>query len=144
MMKLFVGGAAFAALFVSAAAFAQTAAPATSTMRTHRSHSYFARNENRSDVAKHVEKMFARFDLNRDGFITKDEVATTEAAYQARQQQQAPKRAAKLFERLDANHDGVLSRAEMSHHPNAAHMAMVDESGDGVLSREEYDALQDM
>lgn len=159
MMKLFVGGAAFAALFVSAAAFAQTAAPATSTVRPHRSHSYFARNENRSDVAKHVEKMFARFDLNRDGFITKDEVATTEAAYQARQQQQAPKRAAKLFERLDANHDGQITLAEVE----AAHaaryaargeqpkpgrrvhsrlFARADTNKDGVITRAEFDAAR--
>src|SRR5689334_5602859 len=105
MMKLFAGGAAFTALFVSAAAFAQPTAPAAPTGRAHRSHSYFAKNENRTDVPKHVEKMFGRFDLNGDGFITRDEVATSEAAYQARQQQQAPKRAAKLFDRLDANHD---------------------------------------
>jgi len=119
MMKLFVGGAAFAALFVAAAAVAQTTASASSTVRTHRSHSYFARNENRADVPKHVDKMFARLDLNRDGFVTRDEIATSEAAYQARQQQQAPKRAAKLFDRLDANHDGQITLAEVE----AAHAA---------------------
>ena len=157
MMKLFLGGTAFAALFVSAAAFAQTTAPASPTVRTHRSHSYFARNENRSEVPKHVEKMFARFDLNRDGFITRDEVATSEAAYQARQQQQAPKRAAKLFDRLDANHDGQITLAEVE----AAHaaryaaqgeqpkstrpvhsrlFARADVNKDGVITRAEFDA----
>jgi Ca2+-binding EF-hand superfamily protein len=159
MMKLFLGGAAFAALFVSAAAVAQTTAPASPTVRTHRSHSYFARNENRTDVPKHVQKMFARVDLNRDGFITKDEVATSEAAYQARQQQQAPKRAAKLFERLDANHDGQITLAEVE----AAHAARyaatdrqttrtrpvhsrlfdrADANKDGVITRAEFDAAR--
>lgn len=48
------------------------------------------------------------------------------------------------FSKLDSNHDGVLSRAEMSHHPKAAHMAMVDEDHDGKLSREEFSELEGM
>lgn len=48
------------------------------------------------------------------------------------------------FSRLDLDHDGVLSRAEMSHHPKAAHMAMVDEDHDGTLSREEFSELEGM
>ena len=48
------------------------------------------------------------------------------------------------FSKLDLNHDGVLSRAEMSRHPKAAHMAMVDEDQDGTLSREEFAELEGM
>jgi hypothetical protein len=48
------------------------------------------------------------------------------------------------FDRLDVNHDSVLSRAELAHHPKAAHMAMVDENGDGVLGRGEFAELEGM
>lgn len=48
------------------------------------------------------------------------------------------------FSKLDTDHDGVLSKAEMSHHPKAAHMVMVDENRDGVLSRDEFAELSDM
>jgi Ca2+-binding EF-hand superfamily protein len=48
------------------------------------------------------------------------------------------------FEKLDADRDGVLSRTELAPHPKAAHMAMVDGNGDGVLSRDEFDELQGM
>jgi Ca2+-binding EF-hand superfamily protein len=157
MKKLFVGGIASAAVFASAAALAQSAAPAAPAPGNHRAHGYLARNENRADVSKHVEKMFARFDLDHDGFVTKDEVASAEAAFDARQRQQAPKRAAKLFDRLDTNHDGQVTLAEVE----AAHAARyaardrqanskrrvhsrlfdrADANKDGVVTRAEFDA----
>lgn len=48
------------------------------------------------------------------------------------------------FSKLDTNHDGTLSRAELAKHPKAAHMAMVDEDQDGLLSRDEFEQLQGM
>jgi Ca2+-binding EF-hand superfamily protein len=159
MKNLSVAGIAFASLFVGSAALAQSAAPADPASASHRRHGYLARNENRAEVPKHVEKMFARFDLNRDGFITKDEVASAEAQFEAKRQQQAPKRAAKLFARLDANHDGQITLAEVE----AAHAARyaatdrqttrtrpvhsrlfdrADANKDGVITRAEFDAAR--
>jgi len=48
------------------------------------------------------------------------------------------------FDQLDADRDGVLSRTELARHPKAAHMAMVDENGDGVLDRGEFMEMQGM
>jgi hypothetical protein len=48
------------------------------------------------------------------------------------------------FSQLDANHDAVLSQAEMARHSTAAHMAMVDDNGDGVLGRDEFAELEGM
>lgn len=48
------------------------------------------------------------------------------------------------FSKLDSNHDGKLSRTELAKHPKAAHMAMVDENQDGLLSQEEFGQLQGM
>ena len=156
MKMMFVGGIVLAALFDSGAAIGQSAAPAVAAPSGHR-HSYFARNESRTDVPTHVEKMFARLDLDHNGFVTKDELAQVEAKAEAKQQQQAPKRAAKLFDRLDGNHDGQITLAEVQ----AAHAARyavrdrqadparpvhsrlfdrADANKDGVITRAEFDA----
>jgi Ca2+-binding EF-hand superfamily protein len=157
MKMIFVGGIVLAALFDSAAALAQSGPPAAPVPTVHRGHGYFAKNENRADVSKHVEKMFARFDLNRDGFVTKDELASAEAKVEAKRQEQAPKRAAKLFARLDGNHDGQITLAEVQaahaaryaksdRQPNAArpiHSRLFDRADankDGIVTRAEFDA----
>lgn len=160
MKKVFVGGILLAALFTAASVGAQTVSGKSDAPKPARvRHSYFNSDESRSDVPKHVEKMFARFDLNHDGFIAKDEVAKTEAAYQARQQQQAPKRAAKLFERLDANHDDQITLAEVQaahaaryaargEQPDPARpvrsrlFARADSNKDGVITRAEFEAAR--
>ena len=160
MKKVFVGGILLAALFTAASVGAQTVSGKSGAPKPARvRHSYFNSEESRSDVPKHIEKMFARFDLNHDGFVTKDEVAKTEAAYQARQQEQAPKRAAKLFERLDANHDGQITLAEVQaahaaryasrgEQPNSARpvrsrlFGRADSNKDGVITRSEFEAAR--
>ena len=93
MNKLVFGGAALAALI------AGTAAPAGTSAKPPRARpNYFATNELRADVPEHVEKMFTRFDVNHDGFISKDEVAAAQAQFEARAAKSAPKRASRLFE----------------------------------------------
>ena len=66
MKKYLIGGAAAAAMVAGGAVFAQTApqqAPRTHLMKT----------ETRAEAQARVAKMFARLDVNHDGFITPNE-----------------------------------------------------------------------
>ena len=153
MNKLVFGGAALAALI------AGTAAPAGTSAKPPRARpNYFATNELRADVPEHVEKMFTRFDVNHDGFISKDEVAAAQAQFEARAAKSAPKRASRLFDRLDTNHDGQITQAELDAvraARNATRRVPVnasrrsgpsplfvraDANKDGILTRAEFDA----
>jgi Ca2+-binding EF-hand superfamily protein len=89
----------------------------------------------RDEVAQHVRAMFARLDTNRDGFITKNEVAALHEhmagmhaamaggmggrAMDMEEHSMAMEPGA-MFDRLDTNHDGVISRQEFT----AAHARM--------------------
>ncbi|NUQ18661.1 MAG: hypothetical protein HOP95_09450 [Sphingomonas sp.] len=137
MNKLLIGGAA-AALFVAfAPALAQSAPPPGVAQGTAparplppqpgapRMHMRAMSDHvmTRDEVVKHVQKMFARFDTNHDGFVTKEEV---EGFHQrmgmmdgrpgmegrfAEHRMHRPDRAA-MFDKLDTNHDGVISKQE--------------------------------
>lgn len=154
-MRLFVsGGVVIAALF-TAPAISQTApATPTSPVRHHRP-SFFTSNQNRSDIAARVARMFKPLDLNHDGFVTKDEIASSEAQFQDRMAKSAPKRAAKMFDRLDANHDAQITQAEFdaghkarrsakqgksSRRSKSSLFARADANKDGVVTRAEFDA----
>lgn len=163
MKTILLGGAAAAFIFASGVAFAQTAAqtapaPAMQTERHHRT----PKPEQRADVQRRVERMFARLDTNHDGYISKDEIAAAQALRQQKSQQDAPKRAARMFDRLDTNHDGQITRAEAeaAHTSRMAandeqsprHAAYVsrffdraDANKDGVVTRAEFEtAAADM
>jgi Ca2+-binding EF-hand superfamily protein len=157
MKKYLIGGVAFTAIVGATAALAQTAQPVQPAPAAKHGRPFFNKPEARTDVQAHVQRMFARLDTNRDGFISKDEIAAAETQFQAKAQQQAPKRAAKLFARLDGNHDGQITLAEVQ----AAHAARfaargnqanpqkpvhsrlfdrADANKDGVITRGEFDA----
>jgi Ca2+-binding EF-hand superfamily protein len=153
MNKLVFGGAALAVLIAGTAAMAGTALKPPPARPN-----YFATNELRADVPKHVEKMFTRFDVNHDGFIGKDEVAAAQARFEARAAKSAPKRASRLFDRLDTNHDGQITLAELDAARAARNarrrvpvnasrrsgpsplFARADANKDGILTRAEFDA----
>jgi Ca2+-binding EF-hand superfamily protein len=153
MKKLVFGGAALAALVGGTAVAAGTAAKPPRGRPN-----YFATNELRADVPKHVEKMFARFDVNHDGSISKDEVAAAQALFEARAAKSAPKRASHLFDRLDTNHDGQITQAELEAARAARNVTRrvpvnasrrsgssplfvrADANKDGILTRAEFDA----
>lgn len=112
MKKYLIGGAAIAGLAGATIAVAQ---PAPTPQ--HAAHSRFSKPEARADVQRHVQRMFARLDTNRDGFIDKNEVAAVEAQFQAKMQQREQARSANrpnAFDRIDTNHDGVISRDEFA------------------------------
>jgi Ca2+-binding EF-hand superfamily protein len=154
-MKLFVsGGAVFAALFTAAAATAQTTPTPTSLPKApHARRSFFTSDQPRADVPAHIARMFNQLDLNRDGFITADELASSKAKFEERQSRNAPKRAEKAFDRLDTNHDGEVTQAELAARPStrksatgkhrpagSSLLARADSNKDGTLTRAEYEA----
>lgn len=154
-MKEFVsGGAVLAALFTATAALAQTAPTTASPPKpAHARRSFFTSDQPRSDVAAHVARMFKQLDLNRDGFITADELAASKATFEDRMSKSAPRRAEKAFDRLDADHDGKITVAEAEAARTArtsskpkrrsgppALFAHADSNKDGIVTRAEYDA----
>jgi Ca2+-binding EF-hand superfamily protein len=154
-MKAFVfGGTLLAALFTTAPAIAQTASPASlATPAPHARRSFFTSNQNRSEIAAHVEVLFNKLDLNRDGFISKDEIASNQSKFAERMAKSAPKRAARMFDRYDANHDGQITEAEAQAARTSASgkqrkssrrasslFARADANKDGIVTRAEFDS----
>ena len=154
-MKEFVsGGAVAAALFTAAAAIAQTTATPTSLPHAaHARRNFFTSDQPRADVPARIAKMFNQLDLNRDGFVTADELATSKTKFDERQSASAPKRVEKAFDRLDTNHDGQITQAELAARPTARKsstgkhrvagsslLARADSNKDGILTRAEYQA----
>ena len=69
--------------------------------------------QTRAEAEAKVRAHFVKVDVNKDGFVTPDEMMS------ARQAMRGEKMAGR-FDRLDANHDGSVSRAEFT----TAHDAM--------------------
>jgi Ca2+-binding EF-hand superfamily protein len=125
-MKKYVLGCLGAAAMASASICVAQTAP-TAPAAPHAPRAYLAKPEARAEVQQHVQRMFARLDANRDGFITKDEVAAVETQAEAKWQQRSQKRGqdrANAFDRIDSNHDGVISRDEFAAAPRPDHFGM--------------------
>jgi Ca2+-binding EF-hand superfamily protein len=125
MKTLLLGGAAAVAIFAGGAAIAQIA-PAGPAVRN--AHAHVAKTQTRAEVQAHVQRMFARLDANKDGFVTSAEASAVRAQFAGRMQHRAAEHRAngdrsKAFERLDANRDGMISRAEFAA-PRPHRMAM--------------------
>jgi Ca2+-binding EF-hand superfamily protein len=155
MTKFLICGVAAAALAGTGAAVAQTAPQAPSAQRQH-----MMKTEMRTDVAGHVQRMFARLDANHDGFITKAEIDAVQSLRAEKVEQRAQRfDPAKVFARIDANHDGKITpaEAEAAHNqrvvakggaPAQAHatafgglFARADANKDGVVTKAEFDAV---
>jgi len=123
-MKKIAFLAGLAAATAAAPAFAQPTAPAAPLAPAAGFHrAQLARPVTRADVQARVQRMFARLDANRDGYVSRDEM---DAARTLRAGRRSPReglvgqragtdparRGDRLFARLDANHDGVVTRAE--------------------------------
>lgn len=74
--------------------------------------------QTRGEAVERARAMFARADVNRDGFITQDERQAMRGAMGQRMKAQRmarqadPARRAQMFDRLDTNRDNVISRDE--------------------------------
>jgi hypothetical protein len=75
----------------------------------------------RADVAAQVKAHFAQMDANKDGAITREEIATQQAEQRKDMQD-------KMFAKMDANQDGAISKDEFdAHHKDmAGHMMMME------------------
>jgi Ca2+-binding EF-hand superfamily protein len=155
MSKFVTGGIVLAALFAGTAAAARSPSVA-STTSVHARGSFFTSNQNRSDVPARIDKMFKQLDLNHDGFVTRDEIASLQARFDDRMSKSTPKRAARMFDRMDINHDGKITQAEVDAARTARSAAKgktskasrgrssffleADANKDGVVTRAEFDA----
>lgn len=121
MPSFLLSGAAAAAILAAGAALAQPApapapAPNVQVMKMHRG---VQKTMTRDEVVAHVRDMFARLDVNRDGFVTKQEVETAHQRMAGERHERFAKRMAErnanggsAFDRLDTNKDGSISRQE--------------------------------
>lgn len=106
------------ALFLSAAAAAALAAVpvlAQSPAASAEAHKMHMKSMSRADMIGKVQSHFAKMDADKDGFVTRQEIAS-------RMKQRHEKRAERIrermpdrgamFDRLDSNKDGSISRSE--------------------------------
>ena len=141
MNRLLIGGAAASLVVAFGPSVAQPAPPppgvaqgtapvAAQTLPRHemRVRIMSDRVMTRTEVEEHVRKLFARFDTNHDGFITREELASAGQGMMAfhgdmggpgsGHAMMMGDRGA-LFDRLDTNHDGTISRQEFMAGPAA-------------------------
>jgi Ca2+-binding EF-hand superfamily protein len=88
--------------------------------------------ETRAEVVAHVREMFAKLDINRDGFVTRDEAEAAHKMMGGEMHRGMDRPMADgampplppmphmdrkaMFDRLDTNHDGMISRQEFDAH----------------------------
>jgi hypothetical protein len=134
MNRLLIGGAAAALVVAIAPVDAQPAPPpppgvasgtapalVAPTVPRVRTMAMTGRTMARDEVSAHVRSMFARLDINRDGFVTRDEMEAIhqkmigmrgemQKRFGGHEMPRADRSA--MFDRLDTNHDGSISRQE--------------------------------
>lgn len=106
----------------------------------------------RDEVVRHVRAMFAELDTNRDGYVTRNEVAAlhggmmtgmhsamvagrAEHAMPMGDHEMGMADPARMFDRLDTNHDGVISRQEfMAAHARMHERRVVIMRDEGVMA----------
>jgi Ca2+-binding EF-hand superfamily protein len=101
---------------------------------------------NKADFLKQVDARFAAIDTNRDGSISKDEVAAMQAKALAEAQANEQKQLEASFKKLDTNKDNALSLAEFraAAPPLRARqtadqmLAELDTNKDGKVTSAEY------
>jgi Ca2+-binding EF-hand superfamily protein len=108
MKMLILAGAGLAAL----AALPAAAQPVPGPDSGFRGRGEAARPLTRAAVEARVEARFARLDVNRDGFITREEAQAARQAVRGDRADRPAGRRDALFARLDTNRDGQLSREE--------------------------------
>ena len=147
MKRFFLSPVAVAAALGFAPALAQTAIDAPGA------HMRMAKPLTRAEFVEKVQKHFARFDTNHDGFVTPDEVQASAQSIDARMKE----RGSKMFDRLDVDHDGIVNKSDFDaamanrqqragshrHVPTWDRFAArFDTNHDGEISRAEFDAAR--
>jgi len=81
--------------------------------------------DDRSEVVTSLLEMFDAMDANKDGYLTE---AEANVFFDAR------------FNEKDANGDQLIEQSDLTDSPNTTYVIPYDQDGDGVTTREEYDA----
>jgi len=128
--KLLIGSAAVALAIGIAPAFAQSApppgvaqgtvpvAPAPQVRTQTRVMVMGDKVMTRDEVVTHIRDMFSRFDTNKDGYLTREELEARMMGMHADIEKKLAERGVMsgdggaMFDRLDTNHDGNISRQE--------------------------------
>ena len=120
-MKEFLIGAA--AIVVAGAAFAQaqpapTPQPVTQAPVPHAAPPLTERIDTRDEMVAKVREHFAQLDVNKDGFLTKEEANAGRKLFRERIRERLGDRRdpGQAFDRLDSNKDGSISRDEFTKH----------------------------
>lgn len=108
MNKFILGAAAALIALPTAALVAQTAAPEKSATPPMAS-------QTRADVEMRTKERLSRFDANKDGTVTRDEIKSfADAQFKARNNE--------MFALMDTDKNGSISRAEFdAHHADPRH-----------------------
>ena len=133
MKKLLMGGAVAALTIAVAPALAQvapppgvasgtTATPAPRAAPRVQMRMMSDKTMTRDEVVSHVRDMFARFDSNRDGYVTREELGSFHYKMIGMHGDMEKRLADRgvfmdrgaAFDRLDTNHDGSISRQEFT------------------------------
>jgi Ca2+-binding EF-hand superfamily protein len=102
----------------------------------------------KTDFTKNLDARFAAIDTNKDGQLSKAEIAAAEAKALQRAQAAEQQRLEAEFRKLDTNHDNQLSLAEfkaampaprLAESPDQM-LAALDTNKDGKISAAEYRA----
>jgi Ca2+-binding EF-hand superfamily protein len=135
----FLFAAALAALALTASPAAAQTKPAPAAQAP--------QQQSRAEFAKNVDAAFAVADVNKDGFVTRNEIESMQTkelqALKAAQQQ----RLQDEFKKLDTDKNGSISLAEFGAvvrplpavQPDAP-IAQLDTNKDGKIGRDEYRA----
>ena len=124
-----------AGLVIASAAGAQTANQAPKSMT-------------KAEFTKNIDANFAEVDTNKDGVLSKEEVAAAQAKALQQAQAMEQQRLEAEFAKLDTNHDKSLSLAEFKAAAPAIRasetpeqmIAQFDTNKDGKISAAEYRA----
>ncbi len=102
----------------------------------------------RADMTKNVDARFAAIDTNKDGVLTRDEIAAVQTKVLEQAQAARQQRMEAEFKKLDTDNNGSLSLAEFrlaappvraSETPDAV-LAGIDSNKDGRITADEYRA----
>lgn len=137
-----------AAGFLASPALAQAARPAAPRPAAAAT-SPAGRAVTRAEINADVETSFAAIDTNKDGALSKAEIAAAEARNQQQMLTNLTARRKAVFDKFDANHDGSISYAEFTaasplpaikSDDGSQALAQLDTNHDGKVSKEEFRA----
>lgn len=89
----------------------------------------------KSEVPERFQGLFERGDTNKDGILTKDEIAALAQASRQMKLPQRPNRFDVALVALDTDGDGEISAAEIAAAPKS--LLVLDKNGDGQITNDE-------